>query len=376
MTEPDFRDSSQIDKDHLDGEILGDIQAALVKITREWSNQHEPPTHNLHHYTNVAGMRGILESSSLWASDARYLNDATELLYAVRLIDDVAEKVVRSFDTGESFTARLPHRRGFARNLFINEEFTQFDARGPVPFVASLCEDDDLLSQWRGYAKNDLGYSLGFSSHSLTPRGALPRQTFLRKVIYDPDQQRRHVRTIVERWLETLARLNRDGVAVERSLPYPALWGLQEALLEPLLCYKHPSFCEEREWRLIRLVDLAEEVSYAADRPARERRATEQAENEARGQHYPYFSGFHKRDAVEELDIRFRPSPVGLVPYIALELKDSVGVHTGRLPLDSIRQGPTASPQLALDSLKYYLGMQGVSDFHMRISASEVPLRY
>ena len=35
----------------------------------------------LYHYTSPAGLKGILETSSLWAADADFLNDAQELQF-------------------------------------------------------------------------------------------------------------------------------------------------------------------------------------------------------------------------------------------------------------------------------------------------------
>jgi hypothetical protein len=36
----------------------------------------------LYHYTDAAGLRGIVESQTIFASDVEFLNDAQELLYA------------------------------------------------------------------------------------------------------------------------------------------------------------------------------------------------------------------------------------------------------------------------------------------------------
>jgi hypothetical protein len=35
----------------------------------------------LYHYTNASGLKGILESNSLWATDAEFLNDVQELQF-------------------------------------------------------------------------------------------------------------------------------------------------------------------------------------------------------------------------------------------------------------------------------------------------------
>jgi hypothetical protein len=41
----------------------------------------------LWHYTTGAGLRGILETNVLWATDVRYLNDESELKYALERLD-------------------------------------------------------------------------------------------------------------------------------------------------------------------------------------------------------------------------------------------------------------------------------------------------
>ena len=44
------------------------------------------PDETLYHYTNLKGLLGIVESRVLWASDIRYMNDASELKHTVDLI--------------------------------------------------------------------------------------------------------------------------------------------------------------------------------------------------------------------------------------------------------------------------------------------------
>lgn len=38
------------------------------------------------HYTDVQGFKGIVESEGLWATNADFLNDPTELKYGVELL--------------------------------------------------------------------------------------------------------------------------------------------------------------------------------------------------------------------------------------------------------------------------------------------------
>ena len=76
----------------------------------------------------------------------------------------------------------------------------------------------------------------------------------------------------------------------------------------------------------------------------------------------------------EGIDIRFRMSPAGLVPYVELPLREHAGVFTGRLPLWQVIQGPTSNPELSLESLQMYLESRGYS-FHTAVRPSNIPLR-
>jgi hypothetical protein len=180
------------------------------------------PPRRLHHYTTLNGLKGITSTSSLWASDVRYMNDASELAYAVDLIAELVRGRLAEVED-QVLREVLPTRHGFA-NAF------EFGAR---PFVACFCEEEDLLSQWRGYRGGETGYSLGMDLSLVARVGDLPPNTYVRKVVYDPDVQRKQVMDVVDVWLQTAASLlSADrGLDVEDVCPYPAIWALQEALV-------------------------------------------------------------------------------------------------------------------------------------------------
>jgi len=48
------------------------------KITNTEKLEVSKNNSGLFHYTNLEALRGILESGTLWATDARYLNDSSE----------------------------------------------------------------------------------------------------------------------------------------------------------------------------------------------------------------------------------------------------------------------------------------------------------
>jgi hypothetical protein len=323
----------------------------------------EPPR-RLYHYTTLNGLLGITSSTSLWASDVRYMNDASELAYASDFISDIIAERLAAVES-DVLRSVLPQRRGFA-NAF---EY------GRRPFVACFCEDEDLLSQWRGYRADEAGYSLGFD---LRGPAQLPPNTYLRKVVYDVDEQRQSVLNVLDVWLQTAESLLLDpdrSLSPEDLFPYPAIWALQEALAEHHLCFKHPTFEEEREWRLIKLVDVREELRLLDSRRIEEMLRATRERMLAIGVEMPENRTAWGEANAEGVEIHFRPSSMGLVPYVELPIVDVAGVFTGRLPLWQVIQGPTTNPDLLLESLRMYLEARGYG-FHTDVRPSGIPLRH
>jgi hypothetical protein len=112
----------------------------------------------LFHYTSLEGLLGIVKDNSIWATNILYLNDASELNYA----KDLFRSQLLNFQKklGNAF---MPEYRFFQQLI---ENFDHFIV-GYDFFVCSFSEEDDLLSQWRGYCPGGIGFSLGFEFSKL-----------------------------------------------------------------------------------------------------------------------------------------------------------------------------------------------------------------
>src|SRR4051812_30632105 len=100
-------------------------------------NNQQPPT-VLYQYTDATGLMGILHSGAVWATDARFLNDATELEYFRQAVHETA--------SGARTSLRTAHAVRFADELLENRNDQFF--MGSI-YVASFSADPDVLSQWR-----------------------------------------------------------------------------------------------------------------------------------------------------------------------------------------------------------------------------------
>ena len=171
------------DKDKFLSSALRDIRD---KWDDSWVQYHTERIPDIvYHYTDARGIVGIVQSNSLWASNAVFLNDASELIYLQNVVPAVIEEL------RTRYTDR--HALSFITSF---ESWVPIVTSGPgnmaEPYVACFCADGDLLSQWRGYTPVGRGFAIGFRTTSL-----VTEPDFLRRVIYDEARQRQFLFALV-----------------------------------------------------------------------------------------------------------------------------------------------------------------------------------
>ena len=287
----------------------------------------------LYHYTSGVGLKGIVESRTLWASSATFLNDEVELTHADTILAGIRQEVAGASDA-------LSVREFCERSARI--ELSSF-ARGFGAFVACFCEEADLLSQWRGYGLG--GFSIGFDTPNWTSpepaRGEPAPIMVLLRVEYHEQEQGRIVRAVVEPLVEALTAeeraYGRDYVIAECVAP--ALEVLHQTLWTTALWFKHPRFSEEREWRLVVIQDETQYIPNVTPGP-------------------------------RPLRTSVRPAPFGFVPYIELPIATSP-----RPPIRNVLVGPSPRPDLARRGVNALLQLSELRNDGVRINTSSVPLR-
>ena len=307
--------------------ISTELAETSRKLLDEWFSYHKSPPQTLYHYTTAAGLIGLLQSNRVWASHAGFLNDASEVVYAQRLVAGVLDQRASgiSDEIGAEFFRRAQ------RMAEPTSGYREF-------YVACFCEDGDLLSQWRAYGSAGGGYSIGFASHEIGMRWQLLPEFFLRRVLYEEDVQVDLVTKVVDRTLKTLlSSVGGQSLEEANSTIAAALMFLDDHLAEYLFTFKSSTFAEEKEWRAV--LNLY---------------------------------SFERDDRLSKLE--FRNSNGLAVPYFALDLSPSAGVNTDRLPITSVRFGPTLHPDLAERSLQMVLRRHRYS--FAQVFRSNVPLRF
>lgn len=210
----------------------------------------------LYHYTDASGVKGILESRSLWATDARFLNDTTELIFArERVIDaliESADRLAPARPEGRWETREEQHAevQRIAAALY-EKTTTDFGV-----FVTSFSEHPDSLSQWRAYGT----YSLVFRSsrlESISANGGPPgyaRIDHQHPAVSD-DHVPVRLRKVRYGHGPESAKLIADAVDAIKpggiGIGAKAWVQLHYQAFPRLAALKHPTFEGEGEWRLI-----------------------------------------------------------------------------------------------------------------------------
>lgn len=191
----------------------------------------------LYHYTDAAGLVGILESHSLWATHTGYLNDPSELGYFNQVLDDAINELSEELDRSIAGRVMSGVRTPFVeRSLFHS-------------YVASLSADDASASQWLAYGDHGMGFAIGFNKAVLGLSASLEGWRLM-DVQYSSEDHRSAMLGAVRGVLEQAEDLGADPDVA-------AVGALASYFMGHRMNYgslmKHPAYRYEAESRLVSL---------------------------------------------------------------------------------------------------------------------------
>ncbi|WP_449429952.1 DUF2971 domain-containing protein [Pseudomonas putida] len=249
------------------------------------SQSHDTPKYGWkknglrYHYTDAAGLLGIIQNGRLWATDLRFLNDPSEGTYLPeRLLELMALKPGGINDIEQKIIEGV-------KNALLSP-------RSNYPaFCVSLSADGDLLSQWRGYGDFGKGYAIGLN---LGFDSVHPQVAHFYDVVYGDDQ-------FMDLAVDLL-----DLFASATPKWSDMMYGEWAATLSVIAkSFKHQGYSEEQESRLI--------CSRSGDG-------------------VDLFTN--------ELPLKFRAKGSDLIPYIPMSLGLLADGDEPRLPIQRIVVGP------------------------------------
>lgn len=210
------------------------------------------------HYTNAAGLIGILKNREIWATGSNYLNDPTEVSFAAIALATALRENLGGAEVDQS-NAQVA--LDLLERAYIDPHSPD-QYREDRSFISSFSRTDQSLTLWRLYGGPN-GFCIGFDEDHLlrwtnsleypsddpNSLSAEKREEFdalrsnfqLSARIEDVTYGEEHVAPVLT---EVMA------APCEPEQPYVDEWRLREAM-NKLASIKHPAYEDEKEVRLI-----------------------------------------------------------------------------------------------------------------------------
>lgn len=298
--------------------------AICDSFPNELASTPTPPV--IYHYTDDHGLKGILETGSLWFTDLFNLNDPSELNHGIKHALDVLKSIA---DNG-SPEVKIFYDQ-FTKALAGNIEGTAHY------FVCCFSKTDDDLGQWRAYADDGRGYAIGFDAGVLEKafvRAVVPmsnlHSTF--PVTYDDKRLCEIHEQLVAETIPVISAPRGKKLSTEMISQFMKSLSVQlaKSFFMVSLFFKHEAYSNEQEYRFLQI--------YPADKPVP--------------------------------DLKFRSRPYSLVKYREFDWK-SVTYASAKEIICGPASDPKIASKFAYDCLHEYLPPGGITS----IRRSEIPYR-
>lgn len=201
-----------------------------LALMREWFDAGDARDLVVYHYTDAAGLLGIITSGIVRGTNAAFLNDRSEITHGLGVCEAVLrEEIERRAD---------PADRTFLERVW---KWIEGDSTPTEVYVASFSGRRDSLSQWRGYGSPSGRYAIGFRVGQFSERDVLRLPT---PVVYQPEEQRARVRRVLDAALRLIAHYEElERRHAETTVAFH---------LRRLMCrLKHEGFADEQEYRSV-----------------------------------------------------------------------------------------------------------------------------
>ncbi|HEX8585767.1 MAG TPA: DUF2971 domain-containing protein [Allosphingosinicella sp.] len=271
------------------------------------------------HYCSAESLLAILKHRTLRFGDAGCMNDGEEVVWALAQFDIAMQRLHDRDDVPDDIPA-IPKK--FLERFRSHWEIRPQELRH---FLASFSMDGDSLSQWRAYADDAQGFSIGFCVSQID----IPAR--FAKVEYDSEvQQNEIINMLVAIFRESKLDQNYFDEQGESDLAF--MFGIASA-------YKNPAFVDEREVRGSHSVAL--ELASSSRKS------------------FKFIGGFVGKREVEEGKIEYRVGKGRLIPFIDFPFQ--LGEYS---PVKEIWLGPRCATSES--DMEIFLETMGYGDVEIK----------
>ena len=218
----------------------------------------------VYHYCSVDVFMKIISSKSIRLSDITKSNDSMEILWITKHIKEIFdEEFKKEIQSTQYF------EKGYPKETFVDlvdrysDEFFKEDIRLYSYLVCCFSEKGDLLSQWRGYADDANGISIGFDGDVLKTFGKPAKDDLISsnvfeygQIIYTESTQKSEIRKIAQQLISKLKTIVKNNPKDIKQESLAAFNSCFIQLFKLSIFIKNPFFKEEKEWRICHWTDI------------------------------------------------------------------------------------------------------------------------
>lgn len=265
----------------------------------------------LFHYTDLGGLKGMLESKSLWATNLYFLNDRNEAVHGYYCF----ENTIKYLDD-KVISQKKKEILQNALNACKGELSKEGNTREKNIYNISFCLDSDKLSQWRGYGAHQ-GVCIEFDKDELIYGIDSEGMRFKHdKVNYCSEISTVEMNESINLFFQ---KINLNPQTIDDNFVWYISAFTMINQITPF--FKNDGFSEENEYRFIFSPDA------------------------------------------EMMDVKFRVNANGLIPYISVGMKGKA-----KLPIPKIIIGPAKDPDFIVNGIKMLLLKFGYQNVDVEIS--------
>lgn len=196
-----------------------------------------------YYYCSLETFLNIIKNKQIYLSDPLKMNDALEVLWYLNRLDDE-----RNENEIESVFYMMKMRSNINFTFEELVDCLKFKGQRSV-YISCFSKESDILSQWRSYADDGKGVSIGFNLEELAKADNL----LIREIIYENKVVHDKGESDVENVADTIGTVLSEHKITDKEEQIEVF--LHE-LIPELIKYKNPAFSEENEVRLIYCDDM------------------------------------------------------------------------------------------------------------------------
>lgn len=341
-----------------------------------------------YHYTSASGLLSILKGQTLRFTDARFMNDKSELSYVIDFLADFLRKNKGYPECTKAFEKLVLNGQSIENyqkidvsTLRFYTDIDIFKNQNLRQFVFCLSRSKDSLNMWNYYShsNNYQGYNIGINIEeflkTFESRSTLkidPFFIYCGKVLYLPNSQKQEI----QHFCDSLEAENSpQNIKILHLWDYIATYGL---------FYKNNAFKHEDEYRVV--IVVSEDILHSSIKEQKndnefiikisdgELNFATKIGSENRGELFMKVSEGQlnamiktqeKNDGSNDFRFDFFERNGVVVPCLS--------VRFDKNSIKSIMIAPTIDEKLASSSLKEFLKMNG---YKAKVSNSKIPIRF